>query len=148
MAKDYKRGIDFRLYLGSGTWGSESWDHIAAAQDIDVADNPDDIAIAVRGLEMGHLRGLGDPSITFTLAYDKGDTNVLTMVAAMGSGAMTTIAVADGDIVTAGTTYWKMQAVLMGKQINAPTSGPATFEVSAFRHVNSDNALTEVTVLP
>jgi len=147
MAKDYKRGIDLKLYhMSSGSWSTPTWTEVNAAGDIDVNENPDDISFPVRGIAMGHLRGQSDPAINFTLAYDKGDASVTAIVDAMTSGDVITLAVADGPIDTTGTVYHKMECVLMGRAMTAPTSGPATFAVSAFRHMNSDYDLTEVTV--
>lgn len=139
MAKDYKRGIDFRLYSGSGTWLSETWTEIQGVQDITVSANADDVSASVRGLSVGHLRGQSDNSFTFSLAFDKGDTATASLLTAMDGGTMVTLAIADGPIATAGTTYFQMQCVLMGRQLSAPAAGsPATYEVTAMRHLNSD----------
>lgn len=147
MAKNYKRGSDLKLYyMSGGSWGTPTWTEVQAVSDLDVSSNPDDIAFPVRGLGTGHKQGQTDPEITFTLHYDKGDASVIDLIDAMQDGTVVTLAVADGAIATGGTVYWKMECCLSGFQLTAPLQGPASFAVTARRHVDSDYLLTEVTV--
>jgi hypothetical protein len=121
---------------------------VQGAQDITVSANADDVSASVRGLSAGHLRGQSDNSFTLSLAFDKGDASTNTLLTAMDTGSLVVLAIADGPIATVGTTYFQMQCVLMGRQLSAPAAGsPATYEVTAMRHLNADNDLT-VRVVP
>lgn len=145
MAKDYKKGADYRLYLNTGSFASPTFVEIKAVGDIDVASNPDDVAVPERGGPTGHLHGEDDPAITFTLFEDSGDSNVETLIAATLSGALTRIAVARGPIATSGTKYWHLEACLMGTNLGAARSDPSQYDVEARRHANSDNPMTRAT---
>jgi len=148
MAKDYQRGVDWYLYLDTAdNWSTPTWVRVDAVEDIDVADNADDIAAPVRGLATGHLKGHNDPSITFTLHVDRGDTDVETLITRMGTGAKTHIAVGNtADItVSDASVYYHIEAVLMGRELTAPMSGVSSLSVRAFRHLNSDYDLTRAT---
>ena len=146
MAKDYVKGADYRLYLNTGSYASPSWTEIKAAGDIDVSTNPDDVEVPERGMDTGHLHGEDDPSITFTLFEDKGDTNVETIVAALYSGTLKEIAVARGAIDTTGTKYWRLEACLMGVKVTSSRGDAASYDVEAKRHANSDYAMSRNTV--
>ena len=146
MAKDYIKGSAYRLYLNTGTYGSPTWVEIKACGNIGVASNPDDVSVPERGNDMGHLQGEDDPSITFDLFEDAGDSNVETLIAALYSGAMKEIAVARGAIATSGTKYWRLEAVLMGVDLSADRPDPSTYNVQAFRHANSDYPMSRNTV--
>jgi hypothetical protein len=145
MAKDYIRGADYRLYLNTGSYVSPTWVNIAAASEIDVATNPDDVTVPERGSSTGHLQGEDDPAITFTLLEDAGDANVETLIAAMFSGDMEHIAVSRGDIETTGTRFWHLEACLMGVSLGAARGDAAQYAVEARRHANSDNDLVRET---
>lgn len=145
MAKDYIKGAAYLLYLNTGTYGSPTWAQIKAVGDIDVASNPDDVQVPERGMDMGHLQGEDDPSITFTLYEDAGDTNVEALIAALNSGAQKEIAVARGSIGTTGTKYWRLEACLMGVSLNAVRGDVAQYDVEARRHANSDYAMSRNT---
>lgn len=145
MAKDYVRGADYKLYLNTGSYGSPTWTEIKAVGDIDVSSNPDDVEVPERGMDTGHLQGEDDPSITFTLFEDKGDTNVETIVAALYSGASKEIAVARGVISTTGVKYWRLEACLMGVKLTAARGDAASYDVEVKRHANSDYAMTRNT---
>ena len=145
MAKDYVKGAAYRLYLNTGTYASPTWAEIKAAGDIDLASNPDDVNVPERGMDMGHMQGEDDPSISFTLFEDAGDSNVETLIAALYSGAMKEIAVARGSIATTGVKYWRLEACLMGVTLAAARGDAAQYAVEARRHANSDYAMSRNT---
>ena len=144
MAKSYKKGADYRLYLNTGTRGTPTWAEIKACGDITVSPQPDDIEVPERGIGTGHLFGELNPQITFTLFEDSGDTNVETMLAAMFSGAMLEIAVARGAIATTGVKWVRLESVLMGEN-SAARGDVGQWDVTAQRHANSDYDLTRTT---
>ena len=143
MPKNYKRGDDYLLYLNTGTQATPVWALILAAVNIALDPQVADIVVAEAALSDGHMNGLGDPQITFTLQHDKGDANVLTMIAAMASGAITEIAIADGPIATSLTVYYRLESVLRGG-LSASRGEAASWDVTASRHVNSVADLTRV----
>jgi hypothetical protein len=145
MAKDYKRGADYKLYLNTASYETPTWAEIKAAGDIDVSTNPEDVQVPERSGPMGHMHGEDDPAITFTLFEDAGDANVEALIAALDSGDMTHIAVARGDIETTGTKYWHLEACLMGVSLGAARGAPAQYAVNAMRHANSDNPMVRGT---
>lgn len=145
MAKDYIKGASYLLYLNTGSYGTPTWTQIKAVGDIDLASNPDDVEVPERGMDMGHLQGEDDPSISFTLFEDAGDTNVETLIAALYSGASKEIAVSRGAIATTGNKYWRLEACLMGVTLSAARGDVAQYDVEARRHANSDYAMTRNT---
>lgn len=144
MAKDYIKGASWVLYLNTGTQASPTWAEIKAATDVGSDFNADDVVIPERGSETGHLNGEGDPLITFGLMLDAGDANVETIVAALYSGALTEIAICPGPIATAGLKALRLEAVLRAP-LSANRADPTSYDVSAFRHANSDFGLTRFT---
>ena len=146
MAKDYKKGSDYRLGLmTSGTFASPTWTEIKSVGDIDVDPNPVDVEVPERGIDTGHLQGEKDPSFTFTLFEDADNSNVTTLIDAIYSGASVTLAVANGGLATTGTKGVKMDCVLFAAHKGA-RGDVSQWEVTARRHANSDNALTRFTV--
>ena len=147
MAKDYKRGDDYKLYLDTAdSWSTPTWAEIKAASELSVDRVPSDVEVPERGSDTGHMQGYADPVISFTLLEDVGDTNVETIIAAIHSGDMVHLAVSRGDIATATNKYWHMEAVLLGAPLSAGRGEPASYDVEAKRHANSDNTLTRETV--
>lgn len=136
MAKDYKKGDDFLLYLNTGSQATPTWALIRAAVNITFDNQPSDIKIAEAGWSDGHMNGLGDNLFSFTLQHDKGDANVLTMIAAIASGAITELAIADAAIATVGTVYWRIESVLRAP-LSAQRGEAASWDVTAYRHINS-----------
>jgi hypothetical protein len=145
MAKDYKKGHDYRLNYNGGAYASPTWVTIKACGDIACDLNPDDVVVPERGANTGHLNGEPDPSFTFSLYEDAGDANVEALIAAIYSGAMIHLAVSNGPIATSGTKYLHMECVLRAP-VGANRADPATFDVTAMKHANSDNDLVRDTV--
>lgn len=143
MPKNFKKGDDFLLYLNTGSQGTPTWALITAAVNIAVDPAPSDIVIQEANFSDGHMSGFGDPAITFTLQHDKGDANVVALIAACASGAITEIAVADGPIATPGTVYYRLESCLRAP-LSASRGEAASWDVTANRHVNSVADLTRV----
>jgi hypothetical protein len=145
MAKDYKKGASYVLNFDTASsWASPTWVTIKACGDLGCDPNPDDVVIPERGSDTGHLNGEKDPSFTFNLFEDAGDTNVETLIAAIYSGAMVHLALSRGPIATAGTKWVHMECVLRAP-LGAARPDPSAYDVTAYRHANSDNNLTRVT---
>lgn len=144
MAKNYIKGAAWRLYLNTGTHPSPTWTEIKAVADVGSDLQPDDVAVPERGIGTGHLNGESDPLITFTLFLDTGDTNVETIVAALYTGAMIELAICPGAITTAGLKALRLEA-LVRAPLAANRADPTSYDVSAFRHANSDYDLTRFT---
>lgn len=145
MAKDYKRGADYNLSLNTGTYASPTWVQIKAVTDIDLTSNPEDIEVPERGMDMGHLQGEDDPEITFALLEDVGDANVTTLIAALYSGALKEISVSRGLMSGSAVKYWRLESCLMGIKLTAARGDPASYDVSARRHANSDYPMSTAT---
>tara|TARA_B100001123_G_C15139083_1_gene958711 strand:+ start:248 stop:694 length:447 start_codon:yes stop_codon:yes gene_type:complete len=147
MAKTYQLGDDYKLYYrSSGTYASPTWSHVAAADSISVDFAPTDIAVNERGIETGHLQGKGDPSFSFSLMEDTGDTNVEALIdATLTDATLVHLAVSRGDIATSGVKYFHMECALFGG-VTADQGGVASYDIEARRHANSDNGFTRATV--
>ncbi|MGD9632653.1 MAG: hypothetical protein AB7I57_18325 [Pirellulales bacterium] len=144
MAKNKIKGASWKLYLNTGTRVSPTWVEIKDCGDVNADNQPDDVTVPERGMGTGHLNGENDPLITFDLFLDTGDSNIETMVAAIYSGAMVEIAVCPGPIATAGLKALRLESLLRAP-VNANRSDVTTYNVSAFRHANSDFDLTRFT---
>ena len=145
MAKSYVKGASYILYYNSASYGSPTWNIIKAAGDISADFDADDVEVLERGIGTGHLKGENNPHFDFTLFEDTGDANVVAMIAAVYSGSMVELAVANGPIATTGTKYLRMESKLSGT-LNAARSDVAQYDVVAYRHANSDYDMTRVTV--
>lgn len=146
MAKDYKKGDEYRLYYDTATsWASPTWVQIKAFVDPSVDPAKGDVEVPEQNEDTGHLQGNGDPVISFTLFDDDGDTNVEALVAASLDGSMKHIAISRGDIATSGVKYWHMESVIMAP-LSASRGDAAQYDLEAKRHANSDNSLTRATV--
>ena len=145
MAKDYKKGDDFRLYLDTADdWSSPTWAEIKAFTDPSIDPGKGDIEVTPQASDAGHLQGNGNATISFTLLEDEGDSNVGTIITRSLSGAMTHLEVAAGDITTTGTKYWHMEACLFSSN-SASRGDVSQFDIEAKQHANSDNELTRAT---
>jgi hypothetical protein len=145
MAKSYLKGDDYRLYLNTGSYGTPTWTRVKAVNDLAVDFAPSDIVVPEQGISDGHLQGYGDPSITFTLFEDTGDTSVTAIVTAMLAGTMKEIAVSGGDIATTGTKYYRLESCFTGVAHKQSRGEPSQWDVEAKRHANSDNEFTRAT---
>lgn len=145
MAKAYKRGADYILYYNSGSYASPTWNIIKACGDVGVNPDTADIEVPERGMDTGHLGGENNPSFTFTLYEDTGDANVVAMITAIHAKQMKELAVADGPIATSGTKYFRMECLLLAP-LAANRPDPASYDVTAVRHANSDYNMTRNTV--
>jgi hypothetical protein len=145
MAKDYKKGADYRFYYNSGSYGTPTWVLVKAVGDIGFDPNFDDVVVPERGANTGHLNGEADPTATFPLFEDSEDTSVTALIAAIYSGAMVHIAIASGPIATTGTKYVHFEALLKAP-LGANRSDPSTYDVTAYKHANSENDYLRVTV--
>lgn len=143
MAKDFKKGDDYLAYINTGSQGTPTWELVPAIVNINIDPQPSDIVIQEAALSDGHMNGLGDPQITFTMQNDKGDANVADIIAALTSGALTELAFADGPIATVGTIYYRLESCLRGG-LSAQRGEAASYDVTANRHVNSVADLTRV----
>lgn len=142
MAKDYKKGAKYRLYFRSGgTYGSPTWAWIKAAVEVSCDCNFDDVVVPESGSDTGHLKGEKDPTFTFTLYEDAGDTNVETLIAAIyDQDTMVHLAVSRGDIATSQTKWVDMECLLRAP-LGANRADASSYDVTAYRHANSDNNL-------
>src|SRR4051794_19196763 len=116
MAKDYKRGADFLLYLNVSTWETPAWVMVGGVGDIDLQKNYEDIEIPMNDPETtpsfkgiravcrgtGHLKGEPDPSINFQLFDDAGSPQVEQMIVSMDQGVLLEIALCRGTMTTIG----------------------------------------------
>lgn len=145
MAKDYKKGDQYRLYYDTANdWDTPTWVWIKAFSDPTISPNKGEVAVEEQNADTGYLHGVGDPEFAFTLHNDKGDANVQALIDATQSGAMVHLAFADGDIATTGTDYDHMECVLFSSA-SAGRGNAASHDVTAKRHANSDNTITSVT---
>lgn len=147
MAKNYKRGDDYKLWLNTGVQATPVWVNIKAVSDINLDPAYADIEVPEQGIGTGHLAGEGDPSITFTLFEDAGDANVETLIAAMFARTMKEIAISNAPLMTtSGSKNYRLEALLVGFPLSAARGEAASFDVEAKRHANSDFDLTRTVV--
>lgn len=145
MAKDYKRGDDYLVYLNTGSQGSPTWVLIAEAVNPSIDEAPAIIKIPEAGKNDGSLRGYGDPVITFELGKNKGNSDVTTILTAAKAGTLKEFAIADGPIATAGTEYVRLEALITAFPLSANRGDGGKYQVTLNRHANSDYDLTYVT---
>ena len=154
MAKRYILGDEFRLYYNIGSYASQNWKIINAADSISVDYSKADVPIAERGQPTGHLQGVADPSFSFTLLNDVESTYVQQLIDRIDSAIdpatsapyLIHLAVANGDISTTGTKYYHMECILLGGALTADQGGVSSFDIEARRHANSDYGLVRATV--
>jgi hypothetical protein len=145
MAKAYKKGSKFLLYLNTGSQGSPTWGLINAVTNLNSNCNPADIVVEEQNMPDGHLHGEQDPEITFQLNEESGETNVETLIAAIHSGDMKEIAYANGPIATAGTKYLRLEACFFAPQ-SSERGAVSKYDVTAKRHADSAFGMTRTTV--
>ena len=145
MAKDYKKGDQFRLYYDSASnWALPTWVEIKAFVDPTIDPAKGDVEVSPQSGDTGHLHGNGDPTISFTLLEDEGDANVGTLISNSLNGTMTHLAISAGNIAVIGTKYWHMECALYAPN-SASRGDVSQFDLEAKRHANSDNTLTRAT---
>jgi hypothetical protein len=144
MAKDYKRGADYILYLNTGSWASPTYVRIKAVDGLGCSANPEDVEVPESGSDTGHLHGEKDPEITGRLLDDAGDANVETLIAAIYSGAQVSLALSRGAIATTGNKFVRMECVLFAP-LDADRGATGSHQFTAKRHANSDNVFTRGT---
>lgn len=139
MAKDYKKGDDYKLYLNTGTYVTPVWVLLKCFKDLAFDPAKADIVIEEHGASDGHLQGYGDPAISFTLFDDLGDTNAQAIIVAIESGAMKELAVANGVIATPLTKFWRLESCITAGPGSFNKGEAASFSVEARKHANADN---------
>ena len=154
MAKRYILGDEFRLYYNIGSYASQNWKIINAADSISVDYSKADVPIAERGQPTGHLQGVADPSFSFTLLNDVQSTYVQQLIDRIDSAIdpetsapyLIHLAVANGDITVAGTKLYHMECILLGGALTADQGAVSSFDIEARRHANSEYGLVRATV--
>tara|TARA_Y100001963_G_scaffold77259_1_gene107108 strand:+ start:132 stop:599 length:468 start_codon:yes stop_codon:yes gene_type:complete len=154
MAKRYILGDEFRLYYNIGSYASQNWKIINAADSISVDYSKADVPIAERGQPTGHLQGVADPSFSFTLLNDVESTYVQQLIDRIDSAIdpetsapyLIHLAVANGDITVAGTKLYHMECILLGGALTADQGAVSSFDIEARRHANSEYGLVRATV--
>ena len=154
MAKRYILGDEFRLYYNIATYSSANWKIINAADSISVDYGKTDVTVAERGPPTGHLQGVADPVISFTLLNDVESTYAQQLIDRIDSAIDPTtlapylihMAVSNGDITVTGTKYYHMECILLGGALTADQGGVSSFDIEARRHANSDYGLVRATI--
>lgn len=146
MAKDYKRGDDYLVYLNTGTQAAPVWVLIKEAVNVALAENPTIIKVPEAGMNDGSLKGFGDPQFTFTLNKNKGNANVTTIITAAKAGTLKEFAIADGPIATVGTEYARLESLIDFPK-TANRGAAASYAITLYRHANSDFDLTYATAV-
>lgn len=145
MPRDFQKGDNYTLYkLMTGAFTSPVFTGgvVSAISDLSVDLGTADVSFPERGFSTGHMHGQFDPKFSFTLMINKGDANSTALQNAIRDGSMITLAVGDGPLeapISASRRYMMMECVLFGQQISVKRGDPATYEVTAMRHANSDN---------
>ncbi len=145
MAKDYKRGDDYFVYLNTGTQASPTWVLIAEATNPTLDEASTIIKIEEAGKNTGNLKGYGDPVFTFRLNKNKGNANVTTILTAAKAGTLKEFAIADGPIATPGTEYARLESLIGAFPLGANRGEGANYQITLYRHANSDFDLTYAT---
>lgn len=146
MPKNYLKGDDFKLYLNTGTYATPVWTLLKCFKDLAYDPAKADIVVEEHGASDGHLQGYGDPTFSFTLFDDAGDTNAQALVTAAEAGTLKELAVANGAIATSGTKYWRLECCLTSSALSANKGEAASYSIEARRHANSDNDISRTTV--
>lgn len=142
--RNITKGATYRLNLNTGTYASETWANVKSVGDVGVNLNPEDLVVADRSGDTGHMHGNLDPEFVFTIYEDQADANVETIIAALHSGAMLHLAVSRGDITTTGVKFQHMECALYG-DLSANRPDPSSYQVTARKHANSENAFARDT---
>lgn len=145
MAKDYKKGDDYLVYLNTGTQATPVWALIAEAINPTVDDGATIIKIEEAAKNTGSLKGFGDPVLAFQLNKNKGSSNVTAILTAAKAGTLKEFAIADGPIATTGTEYTRLEALIGAFPLSASRGNGASHAVTLHRHANSDFDLTYAT---
>ena len=146
MAKDYKRGDDYWVYLNTGSQATPTWVLVAEAVNPALDEAAATIKIAEAGKNDGSLRGFGDPVLSFQLNRNKGNANVTAILTAARAGTLKEFAIADGPIATAGTEYARLEALVSSFPLSANRGEAGSYAITLNRHANSDFDLTYTTV--
>lgn len=146
MAKSYSKGLEYRLYLNTGTYALPTWVEVPQASEIGVNPNKADVEVPERGADTGHLHGKGNGMFSLTLMEDKGSTSVDTLVAAlMDDSTPVHLAVSRGDLAVSGTVYYHAECCLLSGELSTDQDGVSAYDIEAYRHANSDNGFLKAT---
>ena len=145
MAKDYKKGDDYFVYLNTGTQVTPVWALVAEAINPSVDEAATIIKIEEAGKNTGSLKGYGDPILAFQLNRNKGNANVTAILTAAKAGTLKEFAIADGPIATTGTEYTRLEALIASFPLTANRGSGASYAITLHRHANSDFDLTYAT---
>lgn len=111
-----KIGLEMKLYRNNGgTWATPTWQEITKTKDLSLNVDISEADVSDRGSFWRKIRGaLISAAIEFGLNYDPANTHVTALQTASIASTLTNrtvlIAVADGDIATSGTLYWKFDS--------------------------------------
>lgn len=108
----YKLGLEGKLYVNTGTYGTPVWDEIPNIVDCDIALEADEADMSNRssgGWEM-ILPSMKKATIEAEMIYDPADTDWVLIRDAWINRTLKEYAVADGAIATTGTQYLRLHA--------------------------------------
>jgi hypothetical protein len=143
--RDITKGASYRLNYNTGTYASEIWAHMKSVGDLAINPNIEDIVVPDRSGGTGHLPGEDDTEFVFTLYEDQADANVEALIAALFAKTMVHLAVSRGNIATTGVKFMHMECALFA-DLSANRPDPSSYQVTARKHANSENAFARDTV--
>lgn len=111
----YKLGLEGKLYINTGSYGTPVWDEIPNVIDCDIALDKDEADMSNRssgGWEM-MLPTLKKGAVEFEMNYDPADADWVLLRDAYINNTLKEYAVADGAVATSGTQYLRLHAYVM-----------------------------------
>lgn len=141
-----KIGLNAKLYYNTGTYATPTWSEITDAQDVTLDSERATAEVKRRGSQfVKYLTALKDYGVQFTLIYNPGNGALNALKDAYDNGAVVDVAVADGDIATSGTEYFRAEMVVSKFSINQPLEDVITVDVE-LKPAETDNDPQWVTV--
>ena len=107
-------GLDARLYVNTGTYGSPTWTNIDITKDVALSQSAGGADVSTRGSggyveELATLKTL---SLAFNINKVIADAQFETLRDAFKNRTTVDMAVADGNIATSGTEYMRFEGLV------------------------------------
>ena len=106
---DGSTGVEWRLYINTGTYAAPTWSEVSAAKDISMPDDSDEIETPERGARYKLWQvGQGDLSIEFPATYRRARASQVAVRGHYDAQTDCDILLVDGDVATADNEGMRM----------------------------------------
>lgn len=125
-----KVGLDMKAYRNTGNYSTPTWNEITICRDVTIDMSKGEADLSVRGTTWRAKRGtIKEGNVDMEILYDPSVDDHSVLQNAFLNGTVLDLALADGNIATAGTQYFRADFEAFGFSRSEPLEDAVTVSV-------------------